>query len=503
MSEAQTPQSVLLNNLSTVRSIADAVRGTFGPQGLDVMLIDDYGDYTVTNDGVKILSLIETNHPAAKILIDAAKRQEEEVGDGTTTVTILVDAILSEAVKQVEKGVPIPKLIEGLKLGLQCAMDSVEKLSVELNDLTDSKLKAMACISGRGDKELVELVLQAAGQIGEEKLRQKDFKFASTIVVKSGAESKLVKGTVINKLRMNALMPKNLSIAKVLVIDDALVPEELPPEAVGTEQGFAHFQHAQQSFLIGIKKLIDAGVKLVLVDSNIHPYAEELFAEAGIMALQRVRNSELHRAAKLVGAKIVTRRILSLSLAEISASLGQVDFVSEDNELGLVVLEGGRGESTSTLIIGASTEAIASEQQRIATDVASALQASLSGGVVPGGGATELALIPFLEDLKHKESGVAHYGIDCLIEALKKPFSQICQNLGLNPLEKVAQVLGTQSSSCDFSLAINSETGEIASMAALGVYDPALVKRVALKTACEVAIQILKVNVIIKSRQIS
>lgn len=506
---SQIPQSVLLNNLNTIRSIADAVRGTFGPQGLDVMMIDQFGDYTITNDGVKILSLIETAHPAAKMLIDAAKAQEEEVGDGTTTVTILVDAILSEAVKQVEKGVPIPKLIEGLKLALAKASKTLTEISLPVTGLDDPNLKSIALIAGRGEAELVNLVLGAAREVDlpgmESKLLAPGFKLAKSIISKSQTESQIIKGVILNKGRVNPAMPSSLTDCKVFVVDDALAPEDLPQEAMGTEQGFAQFKQFQQSFLNGLRKLVDLGVKLVLIEANLHPHAEELFAQAGIVAVQRVRSSELHRACQFTGAKAASRRTLNLSINELEKFLGKVDSVREDEKLGMIILEGGSSELMSTLIIGASTEAIADEKQRIATDVASSIQAALRGGVVPGGGAAELALIPSLEKLKKEQShnlSLAHYGIDCLLEALKKPLAQISQNIGLNPLEKVAQVLSSQASQNDYSLGLNTENGEIVSMLELGVVDPTLVKQAALKTACEVATQLLKVSVIIKSKQV-
>ena len=512
MSDQLIPQSVLLNNLSTIKSIADAVRGTFGPKGLDVMMIDQYGDFTITNDGVQILSLIETSHPAAKILIDAAKTQEEQVGDGTTTVTLLTEALLSEAVKQVEKGVPIPKLIEGIKVALKKTEEDLKEISIPIQDLNDSKLASVALISGRGEKELVDLILQAAKTIGCEKLKNPNFKFAKTIISKSQTESQLIKGIILNKSRLNSSMPFELKAAKVLVIDDALAPEDLPQEAIGTEKGFAQFQQIQANFLQGIKKIIDLGVKLVLVDSNIHPYAEELFVEAGIIAVQRIASSEIQRAIQYTGAKPISRRGLNLAEADLKNHLGFIDSVKEDVSLGVIRLENSKLEGMTTLIISAATESAATEKQRIGSDIASSIQAALRGGVVAGGGAVELALAARLELFKKEQIdslSFNSYGIDSLIEALKKPIAQISLNAGLNPLEKVAQVISAGQKALQtgsiheaISLGINYENGEIVSMIDSGIIDPTLVKIAALRTACEVTIQILKVSVIIKSKQI-
>ncbi len=514
MSESQIPQSVLSSNLNIIKSIADAVKGTFGPQGLDVMLIDQFGEYTVTNDGVKILSLIETNHPAAKMLIEAAKTQEAEVGDGTTTVTILTEAILSEAVKQVEKGVPITKLIEGIKLGLAKILKILENETYKIDNLEDAKLHNIALIAGREEIDLVNLVLQASAEIGLEKLKDPNFKFAKTIIAKPQAKSELIKGVIINKNKTNAGMPSQVREAKVLIFDDNLAPEDLPQEAIGTEQGFAQFKNLQQSFLTGLKRAIDLGVKLVLIDGNLHPYAEEMFVGAGIIAVQRVRSSELHRAAEFTKSQIASRRTLNLSPQELQKYLGFVELAEEDSHLGFIRLEGKNKytsseplniEGMSTLIIGASTEAVANEKERIATDIASSIQAALRGGVIAGGGIAELGLISALEELKKEKNqnlSLAYYGIDCLISALKKPLSQICLNAGLNPLEKVTEVLAAQNRQSNKNLGLNFNTGEIVCMLELGILDPTLVKISALKTACEVVIQILKVSIIIKSRQI-
>lgn len=504
MPESQIPQSVLESNLNIVKSIADAVKGTFGPHGLDVMLIDQYGDYTITNDGVKILSLIETNHPAAKMIIEAAKTQESLVGDGTTTVTILTEAILSEAVKQIEKGIPITKLIEGLRLGLDKALQILDTNTIKINDLQDPKLKQMALVSGRGETDLVDLVLKAAHEIGLEKLKDKNFKFSNMILAKPQASSQLIKGIIINKNKINGAMPSQIIKAKILIIDDDLMPEDVPKEAIATEQGFSQFQASQQNFLKGLQKLIDLNIKLVLIDGNLHPYAEEIFMQAQIMVLQRVRTSELYRAAEFAKAQIASRRTLNLSLDELQKYFGYVELVSEDKKQNFIALEGG-ANAMSTLIIGASTEAVSAEKERIATDIASSIQAALCSGFVLGGGIAELSLVKPLEEFKTEQNqsiSLAYYGIDCLIEAFKRPLTQICLNSGFNPLEKVVQVLAAQNAHNNSNLGLNFNTGEIICLLEAGIIDPALVKTAALKTACEVVIQILKVGIIIKSRQI-
>lgn len=498
-SEVDERLSALLTNAGAIRAIASAVEGTIGPKGLDTMLVDKFGNVIVTNDGVTILEEMDVNHPAARMLINIAKAQEEEIGDGTTTATIMAGALVSEGVNQAVKGVPVTRIIEGIKSGLQKAQEAISQSTLSLQGVDDSLLKQVALVAGRGHEDIAQLVLEAARIVGKGKLQEPGFKLAQTVKAVEGAESQVFFGTILNKEAMNKQMPEKVAGA-VLVLDDALEPEKIGEEALASEAGFNKYLELQSQFAQNIEKIVKAGAKLVLVDRGVDDLAEEILTDAGIMVVQRVANSELLKAAEHTGARLLKRTALRKSPEELAQYLGFATEVYQDRQLEKIKILGGRGKPLATVLVGAATEEVVEERERIAQDAASAVQAALKGGIVPGGGATELMVARKLEEFRRTTKGMAAYGIDCLIEALKRPFSQIVTNAGFNALEATGNVVAAQVEQEKDSLAIDCDNGQVVDMLELGVIDPALVKLHALKAAGEVAEAILRINTIIKKR---
>ncbi len=164
-----------MTNANAIKAIAQAVEGTIGPKGLDTMLVDQFGDVVITNDGVTILDLMDVNHPAARMLIKIAKAQQEEIGDGTTTATIMAGALVNEGVEQVIRGVPVAKVIEGLRIGLKKALEALEQKTIQVFDTNDPILQSVALIAGRENEDIAQLVVQAARNMGKEKLLDPSF----------------------------------------------------------------------------------------------------------------------------------------------------------------------------------------------------------------------------------------------------------------------------------------------------------------------------------------
>ncbi|HPU36314.1 MAG TPA: TCP-1/cpn60 chaperonin family protein, partial [Bacillota bacterium] len=268
-SEVDERLAALMTNSNAIRAIASAVEGTLGPKGLDTMLVDKFGEVVITNDGVTILTMMEANHPAARMLINIAKAQQAEVGDGTTTATVMAGVLVSSGVERVAKGVPVARVIEGLRTGLKRALEVMQEHTRPLKGLDDPLVLQVALVAGRGHTDIADLVTQAAVLIGEEKLKDRSFKFSDSIVAEEGAENQVFMGVIINKERMNRQMPKELEQVKVLVIDDALEPEEIDDEALGTEAGFTRYLELQEEFKENLKKILDLGVGLVLVDRGV------------------------------------------------------------------------------------------------------------------------------------------------------------------------------------------------------------------------------------------
>ena len=492
--------AALLTNANAVRAIASAVEGTIGPKGLDTLLVDRFGDVVITNDGITILTKMDVNHPAARMVINTAKAQEEEVGDGTTTATIMAGALLTEGVNQAIKGVPVTRIIEGVRKGVRRCIEAMEEGSRPLQGLSDPLLHKVALVAGRDHEDIAALVVEAARLIGEEKLKDAKFRLSDTVLAEEGADNEVFMGVIVDKERMNKQMPQELTAARVLIIDDALEPEEIDEEALSTESGFGRYMELKNEFRENMEKLMGLGVKLVLVDRSVDGVAEELLTDGGAMVLQRVASRELRQVAEHTGARPIKRTALKKSAEDIEKYLGKAERVYEDEKLEHVRVLGGGGKPMATILVGAATKEVVGERERIAEDAASAVQAAVKGGVVPGGGAIELFALRHLETLRVDMRGMSVYGLDCVEEALKRPIAQIVANAGFNPLEKVGDVMAAQTESNNPAIAIDCDSGALADMLELGVVDPTLVKTYALKAAGEIAEAILRIDTIIKKR---
>ncbi|OPX87059.1 TCP-1/cpn60 chaperonin family protein [Pelotomaculum sp. PtaB.Bin117] len=500
-SEVDEKLAALITNSNAIRAIASAVEGTLGPKGLDTMLVDKFGEVVITNDGVTILTMMEANHPAARMLINIAKAQQEEIGDGTTTATVMAGALVGAGVEQVARGVPVARVIEGLRVGLKKALETMARQARPVNDLTDQVVRQVALVAGREHEDIADLVVKAAALIGEEKLKDPFFKFSDTVIAEEGAENQVFMGVIINKERMNRQMPKELKQVKVLVIDDALEPEEIDDEALGTEAGFSRYLQLQTEYKENIEKIAGLDVGLVLVDRGASEVAEEIFTDKGIVVVQRVASKELRKVSELTGARMIKRTGLKKPAAELEKYFGYADKVYSDEKLEQVWVMGGKGKPMATVLVGAATAEVVGERERIAKDAASSVQVAIKGGVVPGGGSMELAVAREVEKVREGIRGMAAYGVDCVVEALKRPMAQIVANAGFNPLEKLGDVIAAQVETGKNSLAVDCDSGQVTDMFVLGVVDPANVKTYALKAAGEVAEAILRIDTIIKKRE--
>jgi chaperonin GroEL (HSP60 family) len=493
--------AALLTNSNAVRAITAAVEGTIGPKGLDTMLVDRFGEVIITNDGVTILDKMDVNHPAAKMLINIAKAQQAEVGDGTTTATIMAGGLVAEGVGQVLRGVPVARVIEGVKYGVNCAVEQVKKRGRQVESIDDPVLTNIAMIAGREHRDIAELVVSAARLIGLEKLAEPNFKLSDIITAEEGAENEVFLGVIVDKERMSKDMPQTLEDVKLLLVDDALEPEEIDDEALGTEAGFKRYIELQDEFKNNIKKIVELGVHVVAVDRGVHDSAEEILTDAGIMVIQRVANKDMRRVAEHTGARVIKRTGLKKDISDLTKYLGLADKVYEDEKLEQIRILGGKGKPMATILVGAATEAVVGERERIAKDAASSVQAAAKGGYLPGGGSVEIAIAREVEKARENIKGMAAYGVDCVANALKRPLSQIVENAGFNPLEKVEEVIAAQTEKGSDSLGIDCDTGEVDDMLTRGVIDPVPVKLHAIKAAGEVAVAILRIDTIIKKRE--
>ncbi len=491
--------SVLISNTSAVRAIAGAIENTLGPKGLDTMLVDAAGNIIVTNAGVTILDSMEANHPAARILINIARNQHKQAGDGTTTATIVASALITEGLAQITKGIPAGKIIDGINLAIKEALSLLTLKSRTTENLEDPFLKRAVHIAAREEEEITESIIKLAQIIGPERLKERGFKLSNNIISHTGFPSEIFDGVILKKRRANEQMPRKLENSAVLILDDALMPEEICDSALKTDAGFNASVTMQENFRKHITKLVPLGVKIIGVSRGIDGFAEDFLTANGITAVIRLSAKSLTAFADLAGAKPARRSILQQRPEEIKKYLGFIKQYEEREDIGHIRLSGGHGKNLATFIAGGSAPEISAEKERIASDAASSLQSALKEGIVAGGGAFELGIIPHLRKLRDRIKNLTSYGVDCVIEALKRPMSQIVTNAGFNSLEKVELVLRTLDEK-DGSWGIDCETGELCDMEQIGIYDPAAVKRHALSAAGEAAQAILRINTMIRMR---
>jgi len=492
--------AALMTNAGAVQAVAAAVEGTLGPKGLDTMLVDRFGTVTVTNDGVTILEEMEATHPAAKMLINTARAQEKEIGDGTTTATVWAGALVSEGLNQVLRGVPVAHVIEGLQIGIRRALECFDQRRRPVQGCDDPLLRQVALVSGRGNEEIADLVVQAALLVGPEKLGDPGFKLRDSVFAAASVDSAVFEGVLISRGRWHKQMPASMEAPRVLVIDDALAPEELDEGALATEAGFNRYLALETEFHDNIAKIIGMGVSLILVDRRIDDTAGEMLADAGVIALSRVATREWRRAAEHTGAWPVKRTALKKNPVELARYLGRARRAWEDEKQEQFRIEGGGGKPCATVLVGAATEEVLGERERIAKDAASAVQAALNGGVVPGGGTVELAVGRDLEAVKPGLKGMTVYGVECVAAALKRTFTQIVANAGFNPLEKLGDAVSAQIAAGSDCLGIDCDSGALVDFWELGIIDPLPVKTNALRAAGELAQAVLRIDTIIKKR---
>lgn len=492
--------AALVSNVEAVRAMARAVEGTLGPKGLDTMLVDRDGDVLVTNDGITILTEMDATHPAAQMVVAAARAQEEAVGDGTTTATVMAGALLGAALEQALRGVPVARLIAGIRLGVARAEAAVRALARPLAGVADPLLARVALVSGRGEADIAALVTAAARTWGARRLAEPGFRMGDCVVAQPGAAGEVFPGVLVGKGRMDRQQPREVRRCRVLVLDDALAPVAVEEEALATEAGFRQYQENRRRFLAAVGRLLDLGVNLVLCDRSVDDEAADLLTEGGVLVLQRVAMADWQRAAAHTGARAVRRGALLREPAELERCFGRVRRAWEDERLEQVRILGGGGRPMATVVVGAATPAVAAERERIARDAAAAVQAALLEGVVPGGGAAELAAARAVAALQQATPGLDAYGVGCVAEALRQPPARMAANAGFSPLEKVGEVLAAQAEQGEGAVGLDCEAGCPADMWALGVVDPAAVKVHAIRAAGEVAAAILRIEAVVRKK---
>ncbi len=500
------------NNIQAARAIADAVRSTLGPKGMDKMLVDSLGDVVITNDGVTILKEIEVQHPAAKMVVEVAKTQDTECGDGTTTSVVLAGELLKQAEQLLDHNVHPTIIANGYKLAALEAVKILEKIAVDSK--TDDMLKrvAMTAMTGKsvGDQRemLSDMAVKAIKSIAE-KRDGKTIVDVDNIKVeaKTGgsiADTELINGLVIDKEKIHPRMPKVVKNAKIALISSAMEVKKTEVEAkiqIRDPASMQRFLDEEENQLREmVEKLKSLGANAVFVQKGTDDLVQHYLAKAGIYACRRVRESDLAKLSKATGGNVVGS-IDSLTKSD----LGVAEQVEEKKigEEAMTFVTGCKNPKAISIIVRGGTEHVVDEVERALHDALRVVGVAMEDGkVVAGGGAPEIELALRLADYASSVGGREQLAIEAFAEAMEIIPLALAENAGLDPIDLVIKLKTAHEGEENAPyMGIDLESGEPANMLEANVIEPLRVKTQAIESATEVAGMILRIDDVIASKK--
>ena len=491
------------NNILAGKVLAETVRTTLGPKGMDKMLVDGLGDIVVTNDGVTILKEMDIEHPAAKMLVEVAKTQEDEVGDGTTTAVIIAGELLKRSEELLDQEIHPTIIALGYRQAAQKAIELLDQISIDADD-KDTLLKvAMTAMTGKGTEKarepLAEIIVGAVSQVVEDgKVDSEQIKIES----KDGAaieDSELVSGVIIDKEKVHPGMPSEINGAKIALVNSAIEVKETEVDAeiriTDPAQMQAFIEQEENMIKEMVDELVAAGANVLFCQKGIDDLAQHYLSKAGILATRRVKKSDMEKLAKATGAKIVT------NIEDLSADdLGDAGLVAEDKVSGddMIFVKECKDPKAVTLLLRGSTSHVVDEIERAVEDAIGVVASTVEDGkVVVGGGAPEIAIAKGLKDYAETISGREQLAVTAFAEALEVVPRTLAENAGLDSIDSLVDLRAAHEDS--IYMGLNVFEGGVTDMKEAGVIEPQRVKKQAIQSAAEAAEMILRIDDVIAS----
>ena len=502
-------RDALRANIMAVRAVSEVLRTTYGPRGMDKMLVDSLGDVTITNDGATILDKMDIQHPAAKMLVQIAKGQDEEVGDGTKTAVILAGELLREAESLLEKNIHPTIIVNGYKKAMEEAINYLYSIAEKINVEDEEVLKkvAMTALTSKavhGAREhLAELAVKAVRQVAEKRGDKWYIDLDNVQVVKkhggSLLDSQLVYGIVLDKEVVHPGMPRRVEKAKIALLDTPLEvekPEITAKINITSPELIKAFLDEEAKIL---KEMVDhianIGANVVICQKGIDDVAQHFLAKKQILAVRRVKRSDMEKLARATGARIVTH-IDDLTPND----LGEAELV-EERKVGedkMVFIEGCKNPRSVSILIRGGLERLVDEAERALRDALSSVADTIRDGrIVAGGGAVEIELAKHLREFSAKFSGKEQLVVQAFAKALEGLVAALIENAGHDPVEKLIELRSKHATPEGKWYGFNVFTGKVEDMMKLGVIEPAAVKANAIKAATEAATLILRIDDVI------
>ncbi len=496
-------------NIMAARVIAQAIRTTLGPRGMDKMLVDSLGDVTITNDGVTILDEMDIEHPAAKMMVEIAKVQEDEVGDGTTTAVVLAGELLKRAEELLDQDIHATVIAAGYRRAATKAQEILDNMAVSVSKDDDRMLKqiALTSMSSKGSEmrgeKLAELCVKAVGQIVEESDGKLEADIDNIKVEKksggSSADSQLIQGLVLDKEAVHPGMPKRIEKAKIALLNLALEVKETETSAkiniTDPEQLRSFLEEERRMLQEMVGQVKKAGTNVVLCQKGIDDIVQHYLAKAGILAARRVKESDMEKLARATGGKIVT------NIKDFTAKdLGSAALVEERKIAGeeMIFVEGCKDPKAVSLLVRGGTEHVVDEVERAVHDAVSVVSAAVEDGkIVAGGGAPEIEVAKGLREYADTVGGREALAVDAFADAIEIIPRTLAENAGLDPIDKLVQLRATHEKKGGKEIGFDVISGEVTNTLKLGIVEPLRVKTQAIKSASEVAEMILRIDDVI------
>lgn len=498
-------------NIMAAKAVAESVRSTLGPKGMDKMLVDSIGDVTITNDGATILKVMEIEHPAAKMIVEVSKTQEEEVGDGTTTAVILAGELLKKAEGLIEQNIHPTMIVKGYRLAKSKSLEILEKIGMPVT-LNDSELLgkiAMTAMTGKSSeaaKESLANVAVEAVRTVAEKGDKGVFVDKENVKIekKEGGsldDTELIRGIVIDKEVVHPNMPKKLKAAKIALLDVALEVKETETNAeirITSPEQLQQFVEQESKMLKDmVEKVAASGANAVFCQKGIDDLAQHYFAKKGIMASRRVKKSDMEKLAKATGARVVS------SIEEFSKDdLGSAGLVEEQKLAGeeMIFVRDCKDPKSVSILIRGGTEHVVDEAQRAMEDAVLGVVSALElGKVVTGGGSVEIELARQLRKWAESVGGREQLAINSFADAIESIPRTLAESTGSDTID-ILVGLRTAHDQGKSTWGVDVLNGKTADMLALNVIEPLKIKTQAIKSATEAASLILRIDDVIQAK---
>jgi len=495
-------------NIMAARIVAEAVKSSLGPKGMDKMLVDSFGDVTITSDGRTVLDEMDIQHPSAKMMVEVAKTQDDEVGDGTTTAVIISGELLAKAEDLIAKNVHPTIIIDGYRKAAEKALQTLEKIAMKVGPTEKEALKKVATTSmasklvAEHKEYLADIaasaILHVTEKVGGQFRADVDDIMVEKKPGKSLTDTKLIQGIVVDKEVVHPGMPKRVEKAKIALLDTPLEIEKTEFDAKinieSPEQMEAFLQQEENMLKEMVKKIAATGANVVICQKGIDDMAQHFLARKKILAVRRVKKSDMEKLTKATGGKIITN-LDGMSKADLGfAKLVEERKIGDDK---MTFIEGCKNPHSVAILIRGGTERIVDEAERSIHDaLCVARDVVEEPKILAGGGAPELEMANVLRDYAQTLPGKEQLAVMGYAEALESIPVTLAENAGLDPIDILSELRVRHEKGKRWA-GVDVHEGKVNDMNRARVFEPLAVKKQIIKSATEAATMILKIDDVI------